>query len=129
MMQSFEGKKLETIECNLIRGVFKRKLKDWQDKLKKQNSKMTLLQRLQTKDPTEDDAQILSDKKRKNQNFQRQNSSKQTQRFNDSDNGQIKLTSGDGDDNENITLAQLTNQCKEDISLAKKYQKYSRANL
>ncbi|CDW91266.1 UNKNOWN [Stylonychia lemnae] len=42
MMKSFEGKSLNSIESNLIRGVFKRKLKDFQDELKK----ITLIQRV-----------------------------------------------------------------------------------
>ncbi|CDW90251.1 UNKNOWN [Stylonychia lemnae] len=46
MMKAFEGKKLKMIERNLMRGVFQRKLKDFQEEQQDQNENKTLLQRL-----------------------------------------------------------------------------------
>ncbi|CDW83128.1 UNKNOWN [Stylonychia lemnae] len=46
MMKSFEGQKLKMIEKNLMRGVFQRKLKDFQEELIDQTENKTLLQRL-----------------------------------------------------------------------------------
>ncbi|CDW82531.1 UNKNOWN [Stylonychia lemnae] len=49
MMKAFEGQKLKTVERNLMRGVFQRKLKDFQEEIIDQNENRTLLQRLHGK--------------------------------------------------------------------------------
>ncbi|CDW73837.1 UNKNOWN [Stylonychia lemnae] len=46
MVKSFEGMKLDHTESNLIRGVFKRKLKDFEEDFQQENGKLTLMQRL-----------------------------------------------------------------------------------
>ncbi|CDW82837.1 UNKNOWN [Stylonychia lemnae] len=105
MMQSFEGKKLQTLESNLIRGVFKRKLKDWEEKIKKENSKMTLLQRLQSTSPM--DAQL----KQKDQ--KRDNKDKKAQKQINLDIIQTQVTS----ENENMTLKKLVKKRRARVNL------------
>jgi hypothetical protein len=46
MMKAFENKKLKFIERNLMRGVFQRKLKDFQEELLDQAENKSLLERL-----------------------------------------------------------------------------------
>ncbi|CDW76970.1 UNKNOWN [Stylonychia lemnae] len=46
MMSSLKNQKLKPIEKNLMRGVFKRKLKDYEEDNREQNRKFTLMQRL-----------------------------------------------------------------------------------
>ncbi|CDW88099.1 accessory gland protein [Stylonychia lemnae] len=46
MMKSYEGQKLKSIDRNLMRGIFQRKLKDFQEELIDQTENKTLLQRL-----------------------------------------------------------------------------------
>ncbi|CDW73064.1 UNKNOWN [Stylonychia lemnae] len=46
MIKAFQGKKLKNIEKNLMRGVFQRKIKDFQEDQNDQNENKTLLQRL-----------------------------------------------------------------------------------
>lgn len=46
MMVAFEGTKLKTIDRNLLRGIFMRKNKDFQESIKEANQNMSLMQRL-----------------------------------------------------------------------------------
>jgi len=46
MMNEFRGIKLKTVEQNLVRGIFKRKNKDFQEKMRQIASQFSLLTRL-----------------------------------------------------------------------------------
>ncbi|CDW87303.1 UNKNOWN [Stylonychia lemnae] len=46
MMKSLRGKKIQKIERNLLRGVFQRKIKDYEEDQRQRNKQMTLIQKL-----------------------------------------------------------------------------------
>jgi hypothetical protein len=51
MMQGFNHKKLDHMEKNLMRGVFIKKMKDFEEQLAEESRKTTLLERLTGKKP------------------------------------------------------------------------------
>lgn len=58
MMKEFQGRNIDALESNMMRGMFKRKLKDFSEKI--QNNTDTLLEKLRYNNGDEDDEEMIA---------------------------------------------------------------------